>query len=32
MLLCIHRDPAQMSLLRDNGYELITATNGGEGF
>lgn len=30
-LLCIHRDPDQMSLLQDNGYELITATNGSEG-
>ncbi len=30
-LLCIHRDPAQLSLLRENGYELVTATNGDEG-
>jgi DNA-binding response OmpR family regulator len=30
-LLCIHRDPAQLALLRENGYELITATNGSEG-
>ena len=30
-LLCIHRDPAQLSLLQENGYELITATTGGEG-
>ena len=30
-LLCIHRDPAQLSLLRENGYELVTATNGSEG-
>jgi len=30
-LLCIHRNPAQISTLRDNGYELITATNGSEG-
>ena len=30
-LLCIHRNPAQLSLLRENGYELITATNGSEG-
>ena len=30
-LLCIHRDPAQLSLLQDNGYELVTATNGSEG-
>jgi len=30
-LLCIHRDPAQLSLLRQNGYELVTATNGHDG-
>ncbi|MGA9075961.1 MAG: response regulator [Candidatus Sulfotelmatobacter sp.] len=30
-LLCIHRDPAQLSLLRENGYELVTATNGHDG-
>src|SRR5271167_2757376 len=30
-LLCIHRDPAQLSLLRENGYKLLTATNGNEG-
>jgi DNA-binding response OmpR family regulator len=30
-LLCIHRDPAQLSLLGENGYELVTATNGCEG-
>jgi len=30
-LLCIHRDPAQLSLLQENGYELLTATNGSEG-
>jgi DNA-binding response OmpR family regulator len=30
-LLCIHRDPAQLDLLRANGYELITATNGSDG-
>ena len=30
-LLCIHRDPAQLSLLRENGYDLVTATNGSEG-
>ncbi|HLZ41997.1 MAG TPA: response regulator [Candidatus Sulfotelmatobacter sp.] len=29
-LLCIHRDPAQLSLLEENGYELLTATNGSE--
>ena len=30
-LLCIHRDPAQLSLLQENGYELVTAINGSEG-
>ncbi|MBZ5688517.1 MAG: response regulator [Acidobacteriia bacterium] len=30
-LLCIHRDPAQLALLRENGYELLTATNVSEG-
>lgn len=30
-LLCIHRDPAQLSLLQENGYELVTATSGYEG-
>ncbi|HLV88164.1 MAG TPA: response regulator [Candidatus Sulfotelmatobacter sp.] len=30
-LLCIHRDPAQLSLLQENGYELVTAANGSEG-
>lgn len=30
-LLCIHRDPSQVSLLRENGYELVTATNGRDG-
>jgi DNA-binding response OmpR family regulator len=30
-LLCIHRDPAQLSLLQENGYELVTATNGRDG-
>lgn len=30
-LLCIHRDPAQLSLLEQSGYELLTATNGNEG-
>ena len=30
-LLCIHRDPTQLSLLQQNGYELLTATNGAEG-
>lgn len=30
-LLCIHRDPAQLTLLKENGYELATATNGSDG-
>ena len=30
-LLCILRDPAQLSLLEENGYELLTATNGHDG-
>jgi DNA-binding response OmpR family regulator len=30
-LLCIHRDPTQLSLLEQNGYQLLTATNGAEG-
>jgi DNA-binding response OmpR family regulator len=30
-LLCIHRDPAQLTLLRENGYELLTASSGSEG-
>jgi len=30
-LLCIHRNPAQLSLLKDNGYDLATATNGSDG-
>ena len=30
-LLCIHRDPAELSVLQENGYELVTATNGSEG-
>jgi len=30
-LLCIHRDPSQLSLLQENGYELVTANNGSEG-
>jgi CheY-like chemotaxis protein len=30
-LLCIHRDPAQLSLLQKSGYDLVTATNGSEG-
>src|ERR1700683_1347794 len=30
-LLCIHRDPAQLNLLQEHGYEVLTATNGHEG-
>lgn len=30
-LLCIHRDPIQLSLLEEHGYELVTAANGHEG-
>ena len=30
-LLCIHRDPAQLRVLQENGYELVTASNGSEG-
>jgi CheY-like chemotaxis protein len=30
-LLCIHREPAQLSLLQENGYQLVIATNGSDG-
>jgi CheY-like chemotaxis protein len=30
-LVCIHRDPAQLTLLEEHGYELLTATNGRDG-
>jgi CheY-like chemotaxis protein len=30
-VLCIHRDPDQLSLLQEKGYGLITATNGSDG-
>ena len=30
-LLCIHRDPGQLSLLQEHGYELVTASNGHDG-
>lgn len=30
-LLCIHRDPAQLTVLQENGYELLTAATGHEG-
>jgi DNA-binding response OmpR family regulator len=30
-VLCIHRNPGQLSLLKEKGYGMVTATNGGEG-
>jgi DNA-binding response OmpR family regulator len=30
-LLCIHRDPDQLLHLKENGYQLLTATSGSEG-
>jgi DNA-binding response OmpR family regulator len=30
-LLCIHRDPSQLSLLEQGGYKLVTATSGADG-
>jgi len=30
-LLCIQRDPTQLGLLEQNGYELVTATTGSDG-
>ena len=30
-VLCIHRDPAQLNLLREKGYGMVTATNGSDG-
>jgi DNA-binding response OmpR family regulator len=30
-VLCIHRDPGELALLREKGYGLVTATNGSEG-
>jgi CheY-like chemotaxis protein len=30
-LLCIHREPTRLSLLQENGYDLVTATNGRDG-
>lgn len=30
-LLCIHRDPDQLRVLEENGYELLTAATGSEG-
>jgi hypothetical protein len=30
-LLCIHRDPAQLTVLQENGFSLITAIHGRQG-
>src|SRR5271165_6688670 len=30
-LLCIHRDPARLTSLRESGYHVLTATNGHDG-
>ena len=30
-VLCIHRDPTQLGLLQERGYELLTATTGRDG-
>ena len=30
-LLCIHQDPAQLSLLKQNGFDLVIAANGPDG-
>jgi len=30
-LLCIHRDPSELILSQENGYKLVTATNGSDG-
>jgi DNA-binding response OmpR family regulator len=29
-LLCVHRNPAELSLLQESGYEMVTAANGHE--
>jgi CheY-like chemotaxis protein len=31
LLLCIHRDPAQLRVLQEKGFSLITATHGSQG-
>ncbi len=31
ILLCIHREPGQLSSLTERGYDLVTASNGREG-
>ena len=30
-LLCIHRNPAELSMLQEKGFSLITATHGSQG-
>ena len=30
-VLCIHRDPDQLRVLQEHGYDLVTATNGCDG-
>src|SRR5579864_9151365 len=30
-VLCIHRDPDELRLLREKGYEIVITTNGSEG-
>jgi len=30
-VLCIHRDPKQLRLLKEKGYGLVTATSGSDG-
>jgi CheY-like chemotaxis protein len=30
IVLCVHRDPSQLGLLQENGYELVTASNGSD--
>ncbi len=30
-VLCIHRDPAQLNLLKEKGYGMVIATNGRDG-
>ena|SRR5436305_4055940 len=30
-LLCVHRDPVELSLLQENGYELLTTASRDEG-
>jgi DNA-binding response OmpR family regulator len=30
-VLCIHRDPTQLGVLQEHGYDVVTATNGSDG-